>query len=65
MSYRLLITRDIKKQIADLPGNIRAMARKRIASLAKNPRPRDGIEYVGPKAPDLYEGLNLGRPSAD
>ncbi len=97
MPYRLLITRDIKKQIKDLPGNIRAVARQRIANLLTDPRPPGckeldehaghfrlwlsakyrlvwqvieedklvEIEYVGPKAPELYEKLGLGRSSAE
>lgn len=95
MSYRILITRDIKKQIQDLPGNVKTVARKQIAGLAQNPRPSgskelDGhpghfrlwlgakyrlvwqvveeetlieIEYVGPKAPELYKKLGLKRPN--
>ncbi len=95
MSYRILITRDLKKQIQELPGNIKGMARKRIAGLAENPIPTESreleghaghfrlwlgakyrlvwqiheeqklveIEYVGPKAPDLYDKLNLKRPN--
>jgi len=97
MSYRLSISRDIKQQIEDLPGNIRAMARQRIAGLVDDPRPSDSkelmghaghfrlwlsakyrlvwqmieedklieIEYVGPKAPELYEKLGLKRPDSE
>ncbi len=97
MAYRILITRDIKKQIQELPGNIKATARKRIAGLAENPRPSESkeleghagyfrlwlgakyrlvwqidedqksveIDYVGPKAPDLYDKLNLSRPDQE
>lgn len=39
MAYRLIITQDIKKQIADLPGHIKAIARQQIARLAMEPRP--------------------------
>ncbi len=94
MAYRILITQDIKMQMQALPGNIKAIARKRIANLAEDPRPSESkeleghaghfrswlgakyrlvwlvseedklveIEYVGPKAPDLYDKLNLKRP---
>ena len=97
MAYRLVVTQDIKKQLKDLPGNVRAIARQQIASLIVDPRPSrskelDGhnghyrlrlgtryrlvwfvsdedeiveIEYVGPKAPDLYETLGLAHRDAN
>lgn len=97
MAHRILLTRDIKAQLKNLPSHIKAVARKRIAGLAIDPRPprskelaghpghyrlhlgarhrlvwevRDEeeiieIEYVGPKAPELYAQLGLARPSAE
>jgi mRNA-degrading endonuclease RelE of RelBE toxin-antitoxin system len=94
MPYRILLTRDIKRQLQELPGNIRALARQQIAGLASDPRPARSkelqghaghyrlwlgakhrlvwqvieeeklveIEYIGPKAPDLYKTLDLARP---
>ncbi len=97
MPYRLLLTRDVKNQLRDLPGNIKAIARQQIANLINDPRPSRSkeltghsghyrlhlstkyrlvwqireeeqvveIEYVGPKSPDLYEKLGLGRPGSE
>jgi len=47
MPYRILITQDIKKQIGDLPGNMRTIARQAIANLANNPRPSQSKELAG------------------
>lgn len=47
MTYRILITQDIKKQIQALPGNIKAIARKRFATPADNPRPSESKELEG------------------
>ena len=38
MPYRILLTRDIKRQLQELPGNIKALARQQIARLAIDPR---------------------------
>jgi mRNA-degrading endonuclease RelE of RelBE toxin-antitoxin system len=97
MSYRIAYTYAIRRQLADLPGHIKAIAKQRIAALSGNPRPHRGkeltghpnyyrlwlgsdyrlvwhvmddeciveIEYVGPKLPDLYERLGLGRPQSN
>lgn len=95
MPYRLLLARDVRRQLKELPGYVRALARQQIAGLLTDPRPPrckelaghpghfrlrlgakyrlvwqiqegDGIveiEYVGPKAPDLYDKLGLARPA--
>ena len=47
MPYRILLTRDIKGQLADLPGNIKAVARQQIADLANDPRPPRSKELAG------------------
>jgi len=47
MPYRILLTRDIKGQLKDLPGSIKAMARQHIANLANDPRPPRSKELVG------------------
>jgi hypothetical protein len=41
------LTRDIKRQLGDLPGNIKAMARQQIAGLIDNPHPPRSKELVG------------------
>jgi mRNA-degrading endonuclease RelE of RelBE toxin-antitoxin system len=47
MPYRILLTQDIKKQIQNLPGHIKAIARQQIAALALNPRPPRSKELEG------------------
>jgi mRNA interferase RelE/StbE len=47
MPYRLIVTQDIKKQLRELPGNIRAIARQHIASLLIDPRPPRSKELEG------------------
>ena len=96
MAYRLRYDRRLLRQLEDLPGDVRSMARRQISSLAKEPIPSgakelDGhltyyriwlprnhrlvyqviddeqvvdILYLGPKPPDLYEQLGLGRPDS-
>lgn len=93
MSYRVSITKDIRDQIRNLPGNIKAIAKQHIIALGENPRPAQSkelsghsnyyriwltaryrlvwhvideeqlveLDYVGPKTPDLYAYLGLGR----
>lgn len=95
MAYRIAFSRAVRRQIADLPGYIKAVAKQEIADLSIDPRSPGSkelvghadyfrlwlgadyhlvwhvfedeqmveIEYVGPKTPDLYERLDLGRPS--
>lgn len=47
MPYRILLTRDVKRQIKDLPGNIKGIARRQIANLMANPRPPRSKELTG------------------
>jgi mRNA-degrading endonuclease RelE of RelBE toxin-antitoxin system len=93
MPYQLILTGDIKRQLGDLPGHIKTMARQQMAVLITDPRPPrskelDGhvghyrlwlgpkyrlvwyvredeqaveVEYIGPKSPELYKKLGLGR----
>lgn len=95
MAYRIAFSQEVRRQIADLPGHIKALAKQEIAELSLDPRPARSkelaghpdyfrlwlgadyrlvwqvfddeqmveIEYVGPKTPDLYERLDLGRQS--
>ena len=95
MAYRIAFSQEVRRQIADLPGHVKALAKQEIAGLSADPRPvrskeltghpdyfrlwlgadyrlvwlvidaeqRVEIEYAGPKTPNLYERLNLGRPT--
>jgi len=47
MPYGILLTQDIKRQIQNLPGNIKAVVRQQIADLATNPRPPRSKELEG------------------
>lgn len=47
MAYHLIVTRDIKKQLIDLPGNVTAVARQSIADLPDTPRPERSKELDG------------------
>ena len=47
MLYRLVITQDLKKQLRELPDNIRTIARQHIASLLIDPRPPRSKELEG------------------
>ncbi|MFL5806835.1 MAG: type II toxin-antitoxin system RelE family toxin [Roseiflexaceae bacterium] len=47
MPYRILLTQDVKKQIQNLPGNIKAIARQQIAEMAIDPRPPRSKELEG------------------
>jgi mRNA-degrading endonuclease RelE of RelBE toxin-antitoxin system len=94
MAYRIAYSSAVKKQLNNLPGHIRSIARQAIAALSDDPRPSGSkeleghpnhfrlwlsqhyrlvwrlfeedriveIKYVGPKPPELYEQLGLGRP---
>ena len=95
MAYRLRFDRRFRQHLDGLPGDIKSVARRAVADLALEPRPRRAKQldshpgyyrlwlprdhrlvwsvledeqivdlfYVGPKAPDLYERLGLGRSS--
>jgi mRNA-degrading endonuclease RelE of RelBE toxin-antitoxin system len=47
MTYRIVISSDIKRQIQTLPGHIKPVARQRIAGLSTNPRPSRSKELAG------------------
>lgn len=47
MSYRIIITSDIKRQIHNLPGHIKPIARQRIAALSADPWPPRSKELEG------------------
>jgi mRNA-degrading endonuclease RelE of RelBE toxin-antitoxin system len=47
MPYRLIIARDVRRQIDELPGNIKAIARQQIGNLIINPRPPRSKELDG------------------
>jgi len=47
MPYRIAYTYAVRRQIADLPGHIKAIARQRIAALSEDPRPHRGKELTG------------------
>ena len=47
MTYRIVISSDIKRQLQTLPGHIKPIARQRIAGLSANPRPPRSKELAG------------------
>ncbi len=47
MSYKIIFTRAIRRQIAKLPGHIKAIAKRRIAGLSDEPRPPRSKELEG------------------
>jgi mRNA-degrading endonuclease RelE of RelBE toxin-antitoxin system len=47
MPYRILLARDIKRQLQELPGNIKPLARQQIARQASDPRPPRSKELEG------------------
>lgn len=58
MSYQIAYTPAVKRQIDNLPGHIRSLARQEIAALSRNPRPAKSKELEG--HPDHFR-LWLGR----
>jgi mRNA-degrading endonuclease RelE of RelBE toxin-antitoxin system len=50
--YTLLFDRAFKQQVNALPGKLRQEVRRRIAALAHEPRPADGLELRG--YPQVY-----------
>ena len=52
MTYRVFLSKAIRKQLRNLPGNVRNVARKQIISLAEQPRPQNAKELEG--HPDYY-----------
>ena len=49
MSYIILISKSVQKQIDDLPDQIRNRVIKKIQSLAQEPRPSDMVNLKGYK----------------
>ena len=47
MPYRIILTTDIKKQLKELPGHVKPIARQEIANLIDNPRPSRARELEG------------------
>ncbi len=45
MSYRIRAARKIRRQLRELPGNVRNIARQRMLSLAGQPRPDDARDH--------------------
>jgi mRNA-degrading endonuclease RelE of RelBE toxin-antitoxin system len=58
MAYRIAFSREVRRQIGDLPGHIKALAKQEIASLSDNPRSSHGKELTGHPT---YFRLWLGR----
>ncbi|MCP4681619.1 MAG: hypothetical protein GY864_04735 [Desulfobacterales bacterium] len=52
MPYEIVFTRTVRRQIADLPGYIKAIAKKCIAGLSDEPYPSRSKELEG--HPDYY-----------
>ncbi len=48
MAYQLDITRQVRRQIDDLPGHMRQRIKREIASLSFDPRPDHSEELQGP-----------------
>lgn len=44
MNYRIRASNTIRKQLRKLPGNVRNLARQRMLSLSRQPRPEDARE---------------------
>ena len=61
MPYRIAYTPAVRKQIADLPGHIKAIARQRIAALSDNPRlPRSKVLTGHPTCYRLWLDADYG-----
>jgi len=51
-SFHLSFEKDLKRQVSSLPGKLRQEAKRRIADLARDPRPASAIELRG--YPNVY-----------
>jgi len=51
-SYRLSFDRELKRRVSELPGKLRQEVKRRIADLARDPRPAGAVELRG--HPDVY-----------
>ena len=47
MSYKIIISKSVQKQINDLPSQIRNRVVEKIQSLAQEPRPSDVVKLKG------------------
>ena len=59
MSYRIKVPPEVRKEIKDLPGHVRAQARQLIRALGQNPRPARANELRG--KPNIYRIWLAGR----
>ena len=47
MAYRIAFSTAIRRQIENLPGHVKAIAKQEIAGLSDNPRPAKSQELTG------------------
>jgi mRNA-degrading endonuclease RelE of RelBE toxin-antitoxin system len=47
MAYRIAFSRQVRRQIGDLPGHMKPLAKQEIANLSENPRPDRSKELRG------------------
>lgn len=59
MSYQIKVPPEVRKEIKDLPGHVRAQARQLISALGENPRPSRAKELRG--KPNIYRIWLAGR----
>ena len=59
MSYQIEIPPEVRKEIKDLPGHVRAQARQLVRALGKKPRPSRAKELHG--KPNIYRIWLAGR----
>jgi mRNA-degrading endonuclease RelE of RelBE toxin-antitoxin system len=52
VSYQIKVPPEVRKEIKDLPGHVRAQARQLISALGENPRPSRAKELRG--KPNIY-----------
>jgi mRNA-degrading endonuclease RelE of RelBE toxin-antitoxin system len=52
MAYRVVFSREVRRQIIDLPGHVKPLAKQEIAGLSDHPRPERGQELAG--HPDTF-----------
>jgi len=50
--YQIVFSKAVRKQIQNLPGHVRTMAKREIANLSENPRPGPDKELTG--QPDYF-----------
>jgi len=47
MNYQIVFDKAVRKQISNLPGHLKVIAKQKIAELSKQPRPANGKELDG------------------